>query len=413
MSSDDIYKQINSNKLIEPYYEEGYCCNTIQVEPMFPNIKSHMEPIKLLAEHFKEKYYEELYEKYKDSTLDVIDGFSDMDEILLQYIKCRPNMRAYITDKESKCSKILTLNKKQLAGFLFQIKIYENKYSFNEINELRDNIMKNRNGVNLYILFTEEEHYSLIHSTRTFIETIEVAMLCCNKNSIRLLQYQRLDRLLHGNYLHSRTLLMTYKKWLYLNVPFVDHGRFLIFSGSVLYTLGVRNLSDIDLIVISDNYNEKQLQTFFVDEGKFPFIDFHERKDNKWYHQGVYMDYLSEWFDKEWPSLYNAESMINTVYNPKFHYYFLGIKIICMEADIKRRIKRSRPAAYADLIAIIKFTNQKIEIPKLDKGYWKEHIYYDFTPAELSKLINTTQWHLKKKYHIAMSLDEIKNVIMV
>lgn len=428
MEKADMYKILKESPLLNPYYEESYCCNKLEVKPMFENINNMAECIKELKKYYNVSYYDNLYNRTVNkinNILNIIDFDNDLDDILLQFVKCRPNMKIVISSKAKYnipniiATKKICINSKQMLGFLYQISIYKELQTIDSLTKMRNDLMKNRE-MYIYITFYEEESIKepvilpdTIYSTNNFIETIEVAMLCCCKNSFRLLQYQRLDRLLYGNYAHSRTLLMTYKKWLYMNIPLIDHNRFMVFSGSVLYTMGIRNLSDIDLIMYADKFNNDDLlNKFFINpETRFPFVDFHHKIGNDWFHLGKHMDYLSEWFDKEWPALYKASSMVETIFNPKFHFYYLGVKVQSMEADIQRRIKRCRPAAYADLIAIIKFTSQKIDIPKLDKGYWKDHQYYDFDQKEIYKLVNTTQWHLKKKYHVIMDIDTIKEFI--
>jgi len=244
---------------------------------------------------------------------------------------------------------------------------------------------------------------------------IDLVKLFFNKNSMRLLQYQRVDRLLHGNYSSSLSLLMSFKNWLYQEILPKDQIRFMIFSSGVLFSLGIRNMRDIDLIA---NYGTEKVpdivRKFLIsDETKFPFIDVHIKNNNKWYANDNHQEYLSEWFDKEWPCLYDAPSMENTILNPRHHYYYCGIKLISMRADITRRIKRNRAAAFADLIAISMFTNIELPIIKLDTGCWKEHVYYEYTDQEIKKMLKTVKYYMKKKYHTKMSIEEILRYIKI
>ena len=88
------------------YYlnKDEYCCD-IDLKVMFDDteIYHYIEPIKKLAEYYKDiksNYYEELYKKYKDTKFDapifLKDFDYDMDEILLQYMKCQKNSNILI-----------------------------------------------------------------------------------------------------------------------------------------------------------------------------------------------------------------------------------------------------------------------------------------------------------------------------
>jgi hypothetical protein len=440
-----IYNKILDNPITQQYLEKNICCRSIQLDPMFENVDEYdfKKPIKLLEDYYHQvQYYSNLCDKVahitniKAEMLNLVDFHPELDEVLLQYVKCRENIRVCVTYDNNTLNKIdksqitaikkLKVNNKQLLGFLYLLQIYEKGVArpIDLLLKERNLILNGLKEIDLYIIFSETEMIKkykledLIYNTSEFMLVVEVAQMVCNKNCFRLFQHQRLDRILNEDFSHSPVLLMTIKKWLYKNIKLVDHMRFMIFSGSVLYTLGIRNLSDLDMILMNmgekktEHFNEL-IYKFFVDkETRFDFLDFHIKEtDGTWYLSGEQIPYLNEWFDLEWPMMYGAESMIETVFNPKYHYYYFGLKIQHMEADIKRRIKRTRPAAFADLIAIEHYTGEKIEIPPLDKGYWKDHVYYEFNDKELKKLVNTTKFHLRNKFRINKNDDEIKKFI--
>jgi hypothetical protein len=143
---------------------------------------------------------------------------------------------------------------------------------------------------------------------------------------------------------------------------------------------------------------------------RFESVDTHIEGRGAWTIGGE-KERLFDWFNKEWPVLYGAKSMDDTVLNPMHHFYYFGIKIISMKADIKRRLKRERPAAFADLIALNKLTNANIKLEPLSKGYWKNAEYFEFTDYEIKDLYKKIVWYLRSRYSINLSIDDVKKLV--
>ena len=143
--------------------------------------------------------------------------------------------------------------------------------------------------------------------------------------------------------------------------------------------------------------------------------------------------YWNIWL-KEWAQLCGTRSFQNIVVQPQYHFYFLGIKIISPEVDLQRRIKRQRPRAFADLIAlkenkILSFTMPKI--PRISYEYKsiddidniEEHKVQGWQIKEdtnemirekninKTKFLNTIKWCLETRYNNKKSLLDINNFI--
>lgn len=453
-----------------------YCCN-INLEPIFTDIRSYdyIKPIKKLFDYYKDadsRYYLDLYNKYNnyqfDTPIYIKDTEYDTDEILLQYIKCFPKMSALIIWPIANIKNIfetrfyeylqnngivhgikeINLTKKQIQGAIYQI--YYDKSGFKDIHSIKGK--QNRSEANnsknkLFIIFYEANNSNIsgkdapekiklrellrddsgksldtklnffLHITDNHTQTIEIAQLFCNRNSLRLLQHQRLDRLFYRDFYKSLILFMTYKNWLYQEIKPLDQIRFMALSGIVLFSLGLRNMSDLDLMVlnvpenpITPDFLNKFVYYLEDDKTRFPFLDGNMKGRKGWY-KGGELEYRIDWFEREWPNMYGAESMDDTILNPKFHYYFFGIKLMSMKADVKRRLVRNRPAAYADLIALQMLTGEDIKFDKLPEGYWKNHIYYKFTEKEITELQKKIVWYLRKRYSIHIELEEVKKII--
>jgi len=471
-------EDILNDDLIKYYYldDKIYCCD-VNTEPLFDNIKNYdyLEPIKKLANYYKNvepNYYNTLIDTYSnynfEKPLYIKDSNYELDEIMLQYVKCFKNMSCLIVWSVANINNVhqtdfydmlkkngtvhaikeLNLNKKQIQGALYQIysdkseahnmqwiqgkqklsgidgfnnKIFVIFYEANDFNKisgkdaplkvkLREALKVNSNVKN------DIKLNAMLHISDNNTQVVELAQLFCNKNSLRLLQYQRLDRIFNKKFYKSYVMFMTYKNWLLNNVKPINQLRFMLFSSVVMYSLGLREMNDLDILVYHLPKDEQleNVITKYIDDDKtrFHFIEItmQGRRD---YVEGSENEYKMNWFNKEWPNLYGAQSMDETYFNPKFHYYYFGVKIISMIADIKRRISRCRAASYADMIALFKLIQPipEIELPDMPTGYWKSHVYCEYNSKEIKTQIKKISFYLKNRYGINISDDEIKKII--
>lgn len=464
------------------YYldKEVYCCQNEQ-RLMFDDIDDYdfIKPIEKLSKYYNgsvPNYYDVILHKYTklSEPLYIYDFDYELDEILLQYTKCVNNISVMITwavcninditksdfyNELSKHGNIhaikeIIVTQKQLYGIIYQV--YYNKSGFKNYDAIKGKANKcgYKDDNRLFIIFykarkphtitgtdaplkislrkllkknsnnTEELKDNMyLHISDTHSEAVELAQLFCNKNSMRLLQYQRLDRLLRNDFWKSLIYFMTTKSWIASMTHPIDQIRFLLFSSIVLYTLGLRNINDIDMIIhyLPTTENTKtehffdKINMYFENKNtKFPFVvDGASIKGrNGWFHGGQ-KEYLIDWFEHDWPAMFGAVSMDDIILNPRFHYYYFGLKIVSLEGDMKRRIQRSRPASYADLFALKKFVNDKFDIPHIPDGYWKNHIYYKFTDKELNELVKKIVYYLKIRYSIKVEKSEIQKKLNI
>lgn len=439
----------------------------------------YLEPIKQLEKYYsgsEPNFYSKILQKYDKLSHPIYlhDYDSELDEVILQYVKCIPNMSVMIIwsvanidditkspiygeleqNGDIHAIKELLVTRRQIQGIIYQV--YYDKEIFKHYEVVRNKAMKcsvDNTRNKLYVIFYVAKNKSSIsgtdapfkvklrkllkqssrnkidlkdnlylHISDTHAEAVDLAMLFCNMNSMKLIQYQRLDRLMNGNFWKSFTYLMTMKSLLYSLLHPIDHIRFMLFSSSVLFSLGLRNVNDIDLIIHYLPKSENTKSTAFFDivhkyleneKTKLPFVvDGASIKGRNGWAVGGTKEYLIDWFEKDWPNLFGAKSLDDILLNPKFHYYFFGMKFVSIDGDIKRRIQRSRPAGYADLLAVKYFVSDKLFIPKIPKGYWKNHVYYDYTPKEKSDLIKKVVYYMKIRYHKNITDNDVKKILL-
>jgi len=62
------------------------------------------------------------------------------------------------------------------------------------------------------------------------METIEIAQLFFNKNSLEFLEKQDLANFMDFKMWKSRVMFQTIRKWIYKNIPLGEHEHILFFS---------------------------------------------------------------------------------------------------------------------------------------------------------------------------------------
>ena len=278
------------------------------------------------------------------------------------------------------------------------------KYPTNDI--INDNYI-------IYIPNTKEEIW---HSATVFFSNA----------TLMFLEKQNFDFFLTKDMETSKKMFLKYRKWLNNNISEVYQPQFMLFSSVVLYLLGNRSMNDLDLYIhtIPEDLQEK-LNEFNTDSS-FKFIEFKVKNTSNW------PKHWNTWLDI-WAQKCGAKYFEDILGNPKYHFYFLGIKIISLECDIVRRLERARPRAVADLIALRKRYSMHINIPsipntsiqyiKLEEkssveiseliqkgGILNEEnreicLTYE---TDVSKFINTIIYALHIRYKMVFSINEIK-----
>lgn len=269
-----------------------------------------------------------------------------------------------------------------------------------------------QNNFNIYIPNTKESIWNC-------------ASLFFSSNSLKFLEKQNFDYFLTKDMENSKKMFLKYRKWFLSNIDIKYQSQFILYSSIVLYLLGHRSMNDIDLYVhkIPSDINNK-INIF--NESNEIKLDFKVKDTDNW------PDYWNEWLDI-WAQKCGAKYFEEILGNPKYHFYFLGIKIISLDCDVKRRLIRNRPRAVADLIALRKRYSYNIIIPSIPAKYIKYISINDKKEEEIgdllnqgyilnernkelsiecytdvNKFINTIIYALNERYRMVFTIDEIK-----
>jgi hypothetical protein len=370
-------------------------------------------------------------EEYEMKTLDVPIDDILMNCMMLNYIKCRPNVKILTQFSSNKvnfdnyyvyATKKIELSRKAVECAIYQLYCLTDKFkSYDEIKSYVDsfdsiNIDTYTVTITVYEIKsakTDNIKLSIDPSTdiisRNFIESITHSEIFFNKNSLEFLNEMLLERFLSKEFDRSRFLINTYKKVLMVRkLSLLEQSKFLLLAGTVLAAYGIRKGTDLDFFISNlpasiDDTTIAKISDLFMNENKklFFFDGYHPKV--RW------SDFWTDWH-KEWASLFGANSMLECVHNPKYHFYFCGVKMIILQAEIERRNHRGRAAAIADLIMINRLLHKNIIFKPIAKEYNK---YNEIKKVDPKEFINIVKYWLKKKFNTKITQEELDQIIFI
>jgi hypothetical protein len=387
--------------------EDLICCSDLVLNTLGGKICTNFtDPIKLLLDKYKVPYYNNLLEIinenpniFKIPMVIKSDANIYIKEIVYRYIESNYKYKIIISFEplDIKYDIYYELNDisfNQIIGILFQIDFMKNKINTYEYyKQLTQDFNKT-----LHCYYVEKyDDNAIIVSGYNSVR--ELSQVLFNNLSLEVLHLSRLDRIISKKCISTIFNHIIYKRFLYSKIKTIDQIRFMLFSCSILFSLGTTSCQDIDLLVYSENIGKEVnmvIDEYFIKD-KFPLIDFHMKGYGDWTIDGK-KAYLNDWFIKEWPNLYGSKDLEQTIFDPRFHYYFLGMKFISYKADIMRRVKRNRATAYTDLIMLNYFNGLIIKPEKLEREYWQNNEKIEYSDKNLVELIlkiikNAIRWH--------------------
>jgi endonuclease/exonuclease/phosphatase family metal-dependent hydrolase len=404
------------------------------------------------------KKYNQLAKKYSNKEIIIKQNSKNteyIEDMLFQYIKCRSNTRVITIwpsiDYNNKSKELLNILREN--GNIYYIKdisldydaamclifqLYACTNRNKSIDHLNYNTVQKGWEKNskikkkVYIIFYEYNKninnisgseanfktklrsvwktnnirpYDILHINDYFGETIDYCSLYLNKNSINFLSHQNIFKFIKISSNKEWIYINTLKKILYSNFSQEGIIRFIFVSSTILYILGLRKMNDIDGFILNTKKNKdfdsKYNNLFDISSSSFiPFLDISYKNSKS------YADYILDFYNKI-ADVYDNTNYEEVILNPKYHFYFFGIKFNIIELDIIKRIYRFKPSSWADLIAIDESTNYKIFLPSIPnsiKYYYKDTI-------DKNQLINTIKFYLNDRYKIKKTKQELEKYI--
>lgn len=241
--------------------------------------------------------------------------------------------------------------------------------------------------------------YDYIHVNNDDNQAYVYAGILFNKNSIRFLEKQNSWKIYEM--IKSIQLLNKFKNFIH-KYGIIAFEHTILFSSSILFSYGLREMNDIDGYMVKNNYIKiEDLNTF-------------NRNDIDLTYDG------SSQTNEEWLKVlddrakgFGANNFDELAINPKYHYYFMGVKFLRLKYDVITRLSRGRPAQITDLLVLRQLydLSYKLAIPKITKMYDESTKKDIEKPVDYQKFLDTVKYYLKKRYFINLSLSEIKDWI--
>jgi hypothetical protein len=477
-----LYRFTHINSYQSAYYHRDrfYIYSSQNPVPMFQNIAKYdyLTPIRKLSESYgKNSYYDEIINNITLSELKPLYKYNYFeteirDLIMLEYIKCRPNMfiigifmeidlekiQSYINFLETKGNvpyyKTFSLDLKGIQNLMFWTL---DKYTFNErlkqisINIQKFNIKENNNQVTfiffdndsnldlvlnnsndrkqfrnklLNLIVLEEDFVNVFYLNEYFYQTIELSQIVLNTNSIKFLSQSNPQIYANAFYSDSNLKLQTYRAAIYQNLSLLEMGRLIGYGSTILYAYGLRNLSDINALLISISKDDTQYESYLESVLYDNFVNSHTKiqfinisKENSKH----FNEKLQLLFSKLLISL-KSSSMIDFVTNPKNYFYFQGLKLFTFEAEIYRKalsiniLNSSYIKEYMDFF-IIYLLNQNLISPYLTIDDINDKIKFKFNKVlnpilTLIKIESNLKEQIKKKAEKIYSKADIKLILI-
>jgi len=456
------YIQFNfSDIIISQYYlniKSWYYYPNLQ--PMF-NIKSYdysslVEKLITINDFYKN--YKKIAKRFDGKPIKITKSLekdqSYIEDMLIQFIKCRPNMKVItvwpaidfnLHNKEMHkmleengdvyYTKEIYINYWEAMSLMFQIYLTTDRNK--TIDHLEYNVKqkgweKNEEKKRVVIIFYEHKKggeisgsesefktklrffwktnemrpYDILHINDFFQETIDYATIYLNKNSLDLLAKQDITQLIRNNSYKQLVYINTLKKSLYENFTQAELFNFIFVSSIILYAYGLRKFNDIDgfiypLITKNKDFDEKYNKLYDVSSTSFiPFIDI----SYEW--SKAYGDYIIKFYNKL-GYIFNKIKYEEVIFNPNYHFYFFGLKMHLIEFEIIKRIYRFKPSSWADLVMIKEKLNYPIIFPKIP-----EKIKYRDNKIDKNRLIDTILCYIKMRYYTNKKKEDIEKMFV-
>jgi endonuclease/exonuclease/phosphatase family metal-dependent hydrolase len=253
-------------------------------------------------------------------------------------------------------------------------------------------------------LFTDNEKLLpfYLHISDTNNEVYEYSNIFFNKNTMKFYKTQRSWNV--SNFEKSINLVNKYKEFIY-NYSINELEKSLVFSSGILFSYGIRELNDIDVLLLkSDSINPSDIDEI--------------NKKNKDLMDISYEG--SEEFNEIWikelndrAKLFGASDYQELILNPDYYYYYMGLKFLKLQFDIMIRFRRSRPAQITDLLIMRQMYNLKyqIKIPEKTKVFNEELKIDVETPVNKNKFLDTVRYYLETRYFIRLNVDQVEKWI--
>lgn len=179
-----------------------------------------------------------------------------------------------------------------------------------------------------------------------------------------------------------------------------DAESFMLFSGSILHALGTTYTNDIDIFAFAP-LDRSQLSSD---------VDYHLYKTDHFENNGPVTKAHENWWLNVWPKMGCAADMPEIFHNPRYHFWFLGLKFMSIDYTIKKLFSRSSAAALADLYALRNHNGFDISgacIPNMTIRNGQVVVYDE---RNTKKLLAKATQYIKEWHDITVSAADLSQI---
>ena len=359
-------KSNNKNDMIINYYIKTQTDLSIII--LFPKALKQTNKLKI--------FYENLYN----------NGYIHFEkDIEINYLMMYNVLYLLYADENKMNSHNKISNKLEYIGFtynnFYNIKIivykhYNKNIPINGSQSPYKNILRN--------IFLEEnqELYDYLHISSTDNQVYEYSNIFFNKNTFNALKKQKCWRLFELN--DSIKKINILKDFLY-NYGINEIENTLILGSGTLFSYGIRDMNDIDGIMLKNNITIEEIDNL-----------------NNRYKFEIGYESNSKWIDKanENSKILGAKDYKELVLNPKYYYYFMGLKFLRLKYSIILRYNKYHVSQITDLLILKQMYNLKYKLYIPDNKIINEN-----------ELLIKIKKYLNKRYFINITIEQIKKWI--
>ena len=275
-----------------------------------------------------------------------------------------------------------------------------------------------RDNYNIYIYFLHDPINTKL-TTKNFFQTVILAKLFLNKNSIEFTKYQDIDRYSKLGIEENIKELKDIIKLFYQKFSLFEQEKILFIHGTITSFLGLRNSGDIDIAIYEDEDIGKKMDKLKINKEIEYLIHYSSGKND-----------LTKYKD-----LFKLNDIKELFLDHNNYMYVFGIKCWSLEKNLKSRSLRNRPNSVTEIVAFNYLNpNNLYPIPSppervyyIRKKGTNENPVMKIKPLEESQLdklevvkeyptdrtmwINVIKKRLKERYDIDLSYEEIDNII--
>lgn len=253
------------------------------------------------------------------------------------------------------------------------------------------------------ICILDENKYSVIN-------------LMLGVESLDLLEHQNLERFCSyivsekSDIKKSTNMFGKFYKF-YNKLDLQTKERLILFSGSILHSLGTTYTSDIDIIYYGEGESKDKIAELVNTFRNINYCDYYVIYGKKILARKPSGEYQYKWLLEKWPGLVGKDNIVELMADPKYRFHFLGIKMVGVKMIIERLLSRASPSAFVDLIMLKKINKYKSSpcFPNLSLRQGKITVY---NHKQKNKALKTVKKYFKEWHGVSTSVNSLKREII-